>query len=101
MSATKIAFNTANLVARFTDWRFELKNWGEQDRITRERTDERAWAAICKEITDAGFRAVEVWAAHVDPQKITEERAGRFKQIMTEHRLEPVGLSGTPKGQTP
>jgi sugar phosphate isomerase/epimerase len=95
MSSTKVVFNTANLVARFTDWRFELKNWGEQDRITRERTDERAWSSICKEIADAGYRAVELWAAHVDPQNMTEARAARFKQIMEEFRLQPIGLSGT------
>jgi sugar phosphate isomerase/epimerase len=91
----KIAFNTANLVARFTNWRFELKNWAEQDRITRERTDEREWAAICREIADAGFRAVEIWAAHVDPARMTEQRATRFKELLQEYRLEPIGLSGS------
>ena len=30
---SRVAFNTANLVARVSGWKFELKNWGEQDRI--------------------------------------------------------------------
>ena len=41
---TRIAFNTANLVARFTNYRFELKHWGEQHQKTVAMTDEAAWA---------------------------------------------------------
>ena len=39
MSTPVIAFNTANLVARHTNWKFELKKWGEQDKLTVEKTD--------------------------------------------------------------
>jgi sugar phosphate isomerase/epimerase len=91
----KIAFNTANLVARYSGYRFELKDWMEQDRITRQRTDEREWTAICREIADAGYHAIEVWAAHLDPDQMTEDRAKRFRQIMDDHGLQPIGLSGT------
>lgn len=91
----KIAFNTANLVGQVTGWRFELARWGEQERLTRERTDERAWAAICRDIAAAGYRAVEIWQAHLDPERLTEERAKAFRRILDDHGLEPIGLAGT------
>ena len=95
MPSPKIAFNTSNLVARYSGYRFELGGWAEQDSLTRQRTDERQWAAICREIADAGYRAVEIWAAHLDPERMTEARAARFRTILDEHALEPMGLSGT------
>jgi sugar phosphate isomerase/epimerase len=91
----KIAFNTANLVARMTGWRFELKNWGEQHNKTVEQTDEKAWGEICKEIAAAGYRAVEIWVAHVDPAKMTDARAKTFKKILDDHGLQPIALAGT------
>jgi L-ribulose-5-phosphate 3-epimerase len=90
----KIAFNTANLVAQFTGWKFELKNWGKQDQLTREKTDEQVWQQICRDIAAAGYRAVEIWVAHVDPTKMTDERAKTFKTILDDHGLQPVGLAG-------
>lgn len=90
---TRVAFNTANLVARFTGYRFELKNWGEQVRTTIAHTDEKAWAKICSEIADAGFRDVEIWVAHVDPSVMTDQRAKAFRRILDDHGLEPIGLA--------
>jgi len=95
MSTPVIAFNTANLVARHTEWRFELKNWGEQHKLTVEKTDEAEWAKICAEIAAAGFRAIEVWVAHVDPANMTDARAKRYKTIMADNGLSPIGLAGT------
>lgn len=95
-----IAFNTANLVARVSGWRFELANWGEQHRRTVERTDEAEWARICAEIAQAGYRAVEVWVAHVDPAGMTDARAKAYAKIMSDHGLTPIGLAGTLNDET-
>jgi len=65
--ASRVAFNTANLVARVTDYRFELKNWMDQHKKTMAATDEVAWRTICREVAAAGFKAVEVWEAHASP----------------------------------
>lgn len=95
MSTPTIAFNTANFVARFTDWTFELKNWGDQHKLTVEKTDEKEWAKICADVAAAGYRAVEVWVAHVDPAGMTDARAKTYKQIMADNGLKPIGLAGT------
>jgi sugar phosphate isomerase/epimerase len=90
-----VAFNTANLVARVTGYRFELKRWGEQAKKTVAATDEKEWAAICRDIAAAGYRAVEVWVAHADPATLTDARAKVWRQILADHGLQPVGLGGT------
>jgi sugar phosphate isomerase/epimerase len=100
MANSKIAFNTANLVARVSDWRFELDHWMDQHRKTVEKTDEREWAAICKEISDAGYRAVEIWVAHVDPAKMNDARAKAFRRILDDNGLEPIGLAATLNDET-
>ena len=44
-----IAFNTANLVAQFTDWRFQLSNWGAQDALSA-RSHRQNYRRRCHEI---------------------------------------------------
>ena len=51
-----VAFNTANLVARVSGYRFELSRWMDQHNQTIAATDEAAWRAICQEIAAAGLR---------------------------------------------
>ena len=96
----KIAFNTANLVARVSGYHFELKHWGEQHARTVRETDEAAWQAICRDIAGAGYRAVEIWEAHAAPESLNEERAAVWKRIMTEAGLEPIGYAGHLRPQT-
>ncbi len=90
----KVAFNTANLVAQVTDWKFSLSRWGHQDRLTRDATDERAWADICRQIAAAGYRAVEIWVAHLDPPTLSDAKAKVFARILSDNGLTPIGLAG-------
>ena len=90
----KTCFNTANLVARVTGYHFKTDKWGEQHEKTVAATNEREWAAICKEVAAAGFSAVEVWAAHCDPRVTSEARARSNRRIMDDHGLTPVGFAG-------
>lgn len=90
----KIAFNTANLVARVSNYQFELKNWGAQVALTVEQTDEMAFRDICREIKAAGYNAVELWEAHIDPTVMNAERAQIWKQILDENGLQVVAYAG-------
>jgi L-ribulose-5-phosphate 3-epimerase len=92
----KIAFNTANLVARFTNYRFDLANWGKQHDLTVQRTSAAEWAKICGEIREAGFEAVEVWVAHADPA-IGEAGAKERRKIAEEHGLGLVAMAAGPQ----
>ncbi|MEX0776859.1 MAG: sugar phosphate isomerase/epimerase family protein [Phycisphaeraceae bacterium] len=89
-----IAFNTANLVARVSGYRFQLSNWGEQHVKTVAQTDEKEFAAICREIAHCGYTAVELWVAHVDPERMTEQRAATYRATLAEFGLAPVALAG-------
>ncbi|HJP33843.1 MAG: sugar phosphate isomerase/epimerase family protein [Candidatus Latescibacteria bacterium] len=93
-----IAFNTANLVAQFTDWRFQLSNWGAQDALSARSMTEEVWDSTCAMIRAAGFDAVEVWSAHISPALTDEPRARRFREILDGHGLLPIGAAG---GMTP
>ena len=90
----RIAFVTANLVARVSGYRFELAHWGEQHKKTIAATDAAAWQSICQEISAAGFRAIEVWEAHAAPEVMTRERAVTWKTIMDDHGLKGIGYGG-------
>jgi sugar phosphate isomerase/epimerase len=94
MTPDKIAFNGANLVGRCTGYRFELKNWHQQDLKTVAITDEKEWRDICQEIKKAGFKAIEVWQSHASPQTLDAKKAERWKAIMDEAGLKPIGYAG-------
>jgi sugar phosphate isomerase/epimerase len=94
------AFNTANLVARVTGYRYQLSHWMEQHEKTVAATDEAAWRAICKEIAAAGFRAVEVWEAHAAPSSLDEAKARTWKRILEDNGLTPVAYAGGLRPET-
>jgi sugar phosphate isomerase/epimerase len=90
----QVAFVTANLVARVTNYRFELAYWGEQHKKTVAATDKAAWRAICREIAATGFQAVEIWEAHAAPEVTDRQRAATWKAVLDECGLRPVGYGG-------
>lgn len=89
-----IAFNTANLVARVNGYRFKLSNWMEQHHKTISQTDDKEFAAICREIAQCGYAAVEWWVAHIAPAGMTESRAAAYRAAMAECGITPVALAG-------
>ncbi len=95
-----VAFNTANLVARYTGYRFELKNWGAQHELTVAKTDQAAWVAICQEIARTGFHAVEIWEAHASPEALSQAQAVTWRRILDDHGLLPVAYAGGLRPET-
>jgi L-ribulose-5-phosphate 3-epimerase len=93
-SSPRVAFVTANLVARVSNYRFELAHWGEQHKQTIAATDAAAWRSICKEIYAAGFRAIEIWEAHASPETMNRERGATWKAIMADQGLQAIGYGG-------
>ncbi|HVO10049.1 MAG TPA: sugar phosphate isomerase/epimerase family protein [Vicinamibacteria bacterium] len=99
-AASRIAFNTANLVAQVSGWHYKLSGWMDQHNKTIAATDEAAWRAICKQIAAAGFKAVEVWEAHAAPESLDEAKAKAWKQALVENGLQPIGYAGGLRRQT-
>lgn len=100
VAAKDPAFNTANLVARATGYRYQLSQWMEQHEKTIAATDEAAWRAICKEIAAGGWKAVEVWEAHAAPESLDEAKARTWKRILEDHGLTPIGYAGGLRPET-
>jgi sugar phosphate isomerase/epimerase len=99
--AAPVAFCGANLVARVSGYRYELKDWMTQHHATIEATDAKEWRAICQEIAAAGFRGIEVWEAHASPQTLDSEgKAAEWGRIMSEAGLKPVAYAGTLSRET-
>jgi len=95
-----VAFCGANLVARVSDYQFELKNWMKQHHATIKATDAAEWRAICEEIAAAGFKGIEVWAAHASPERLTNKGlAMEWKKIMDGAGLKPVAYAGATLGR--
>jgi L-ribulose-5-phosphate 3-epimerase len=94
-SSTRVAFVTANLVARVSGYRFELAHWGDQHKKTVAATDAAEWQSICREIYATGFRAIEIWEAHAAPEAMNHERGVTRKKIMDDQGLKAIGYGGT------
>ena len=98
--AKHAAFNTANLVARVSGYRYQPSQWMDQHQKTIAATDEAAWRAICKEIAAAGFKAVEVWEAHAAPESLDEAKARLWRRILDDSGLTPVAYAGGLRPET-
>jgi sugar phosphate isomerase/epimerase len=96
----RISFNTANLVARVTGYRYALINWMAQHQRTVAETDEAAWRQICAEIAAAGFQAVDVWEAHASPESLDRDKARTWKTILDDYGLRPISYAGGLRPET-
>lgn len=96
----KIAFNTANLVARVSGYRFHLDDWGRQHARTVEQTDAHAFASICHEIKACGYDAIELWVAHCDPSAVSRDGVRERKRIARDAGLHVMGVAGIYTRQT-
>ncbi len=92
--SAKIAFNTANLVARVTGYRYQLTNWMDQHKKTVAATDAAAWRSICDEIAAAGFGAIEVWEAHASPETLDQKKAAEWRTILEGTGLKAIAYAG-------
>lgn len=90
-----IAFNTANFVAWFSQFRFKLAEWGVQEKLTVAGTTPEVFDEMCRAIRAAGYRHVEIWKAHLEKCADDPERADRFAQILADHQLTPIAMAGT------
>jgi L-ribulose-5-phosphate 3-epimerase len=87
---TRIAFMTANYVARETG--FAMRGWGHGDRTTNEAfaplvTYEERFESLCRDIRALGFDTVDVWGAHLNPDWATDEHLGLARAALDRNEL--------------
>jgi len=86
-----ISFMTANYVAREVG--YAMHGWGHGDRATNEafaplETYGEKLDELLGEIAALGFRAVDVWGAHLSPDWATDRHVELAVETLGRHGLE-------------
>lgn len=93
-----ISFITANYVARELGYNM-TRGWGQGDKATQEyfrpiETFAERFDALLAEITGLGFRAIDLWTAHLNPSWATPEHLAAARGLLTSYNLPVVSLAG-------
>ncbi|QGH33634.1 TIM barrel protein [Gracilibacillus salitolerans] len=89
----KIAFQMANYFARATNYQTTTDQWGEAERLVIENFSLQEFDRICSDISEAGFRYIEVWMGHAFPKFMTKYKAEELQHIWKKYQLSPISYS--------
>jgi sugar phosphate isomerase/epimerase len=86
----KVAFTTANYVARETGW--TMHGWGHGDRTTNEsfapiETYAGRLDALLADVRALGFDTVDLWGAHLNPDWATDAHVEAARASLARHGL--------------
>ena len=94
----KISFVTANFVGRALNYSLKPFNWGEADEATQHLfhgdSFEEEFSEIMRIISDAGFKTIELWVAHLNYNRATQEQIQKAKQILKSFNLSVCSYAG-------
>ena len=87
----------ANFVARQVNYRM-TRGWDEGDAATQnyfrpEETFAERFDAMLAEVSGAGFRAIDLWAAHLHPAWATEGQIKEARRLLDVHGLAVASLA--------
>src|SRR5688572_19122328 len=92
-----ISFMSANFVARQTN--YKMGDWGEGDSATQAHfkpieTYRERLAELFQDITDAGFSAVDIWGAHLNPHWASPEHLAIAAEVLKTYQLSVSSFAG-------
>lgn len=92
------SFITANYVAREVGYALRPFAWAEADRATVEafhgpRFAEK-WEEMAATIAGLGFKAIDVWVAHLNPTRVSSSMIDELLDILRRHDLRVVAYTG-------
>lgn len=94
----RISFVTANFVGRALDYSVKPFNWGQADKATQRLfhgdSFEKEFSEIMRAISDAGFKMIELWTAHLNYKRATQEQIQKAKQILKSFNLSVCSYAG-------
>jgi predicted dehydrogenase/sugar phosphate isomerase/epimerase len=100
----RLAFVTANFVARAGNYETRPFDWGKCHNKTVETFTVEEMESICAEIAAADFRYIDLWIAHAYALTHNEKSIERFHEILEKYNLKLVaaglGLGGTQTNRT-
>jgi sugar phosphate isomerase/epimerase len=94
----RIAFITANFVARECGYKLDPFVWASADRATVEAFHGprfgQKFDELCALVSGAGFEDVDLWVAHLNPFVATRSMVDEAVAILRSHRLRVVAYTG-------
>lgn len=92
------SFITADFVAREVNYAMEPFEWGKADRATVDAFHGPQWAAkwnqMADEIVTMGFKAIDIWVAHLNPTRVNGAMVSELADILKKHDLKVVAYTG-------
>jgi sugar phosphate isomerase/epimerase len=94
---TVVSFMTANFVAREVGW--SMRDWGEGDRAVQAafrpiETYRDRFGALCDEAVALGFRAIDLWDAHLSAAWATDDHIAIADEELRRRGLRVASLAG-------
>ncbi len=95
----KICFITANFVGRAVNYSLKPFDWGKADEATQRlfQSDafEKEFSELMRIISNAGFKTIELWTAHLNYGKATQGQIKKAKQILERYELSVHAYAGS------
>lgn len=93
-----ISFMSANFVARQLDCHM-TGGWMQGDNATNDyfrpiETFGERFGALLADVSAMGFRAIDLWIAHLNPGWATDEHISMARELPAEHKLAVASLAG-------
>jgi L-ribulose-5-phosphate 3-epimerase len=91
------SFITANLVAKEVGYKLEPFNWGIADQATRDAFHganfSQKFDELCATVAGLGFKAIDIWVAHLDPSRVNGGMVDEAVAILKRHSLHVVAYT--------
>jgi L-ribulose-5-phosphate 3-epimerase len=91
------SFITANLVAKEVGYKLQPFNWGVADKATRDAFHGpnfgEKFNELCATVAGLGFKAIDIWVAHLDPTRASDAMVNEAKDILKKNGLHVVAYT--------
>ena len=94
-----VSFMSANFVARQLGYRM-TEGWSQGDEATSRHfrppaTFRERFEAVVRDVAALGFRAMDVWTAHLSPRWATPEHLVAARDVLDHHGLSVPSIAGS------
>jgi L-ribulose-5-phosphate 3-epimerase len=89
----QLSFISANYVARALNYN-GVEDWMAHDAATIQSTNAETFAAVARDVKNAGFNAIDIWTGHANYAQHDAQHFADVKRICAEHGLQITSYAG-------